>query len=212
LTNKNFLLFFLIILIPICFAQEKIEATKEGTSIDVAKDAVINVDIVDSSSLRIGNSRPDSISTYKIAVQEITQTSVTLKIGKFKNTSISLGEERNVDFDGDGIFDVAIRLSIARSAVVTLIFTSLEGKVDSLVDNAALAVNAILNGTNTKIENKTEVNQTTEMQNITEVELGLDLSLKEKTYFEFNYIVLYVLVFILILVGIFSLLRWKKII
>ncbi len=196
----NKILLILLISIPLCYSIETIEATVQGTTIEVVKKQAFNVNIVESSSIRIGNSRQDSIIPYQISITEIKQTLVTLKFKKFNNLSINLGEERKVDFDSDNVFDVAIKLSALRPGRATLIFTSLESKVESLIDNSALIANEILNNTKETTPDLTK--------NVTNEEVELDINVNaEKSYFKINYIISTALIIILLAVILIHFLR-----
>ena len=191
------ILFFLLFLTPIIYAQEYIEPSKEGTSIEVAEKQTILVGVVESSSLRIGNPREDSIEKYKMTIFDVKDASVLIKYKKFDNFTISLGQERKLDLDKDNIFDIGVLLLNLRSPKATLVFKSLEEKVPELEPSTTPVISET---------NNTIVQENTESAEEHELSLAEEQKAINKNY---TIWILAALVSLLIIVGVICLIMKK---
>lgn len=167
-----FLFLLILLIIPVIYAQEVIGPSKEGISVEANKNQAINLGVVESSSIRIGNSRDDSIEKYKVTVSDVKDDFATLKYKKTENITIPLGEERKVDFDGDDIFDVSILLFTLRPNRATLVFKSLEDNVPELVSTTPETPIVSDNSTN-NIDNSIPIKEENSSEKTDEYELTL---------------------------------------
>lgn len=175
-----FLIFVLIL--PISFAIETLDLNFVGVKLEVIEKQAFNLNVVESTSLRIGNPRNESIVAHKMSVLKVKETSIILKLKKFDNITISLGQERKIDFDNDDIFDVSIFLLEIRPNRGTLIFKSLDALVKPMpiipthetLESSNQSANKIIiiNNNNTKTENNSQESKNiAEVKNITEADL-----------------------------------------
>ena len=168
-------LVLLLVIIPSIYAQEVIGPSKEGVTIEAVKNQIIYLGVVESTGIRIGNPREDSIEKYKITVNNIKTESVILKYKKTKNVTVELGGEIKIDFDGDNIFDVGVLLANIRPNKATLTFKSFEDKILKLQHStwAPLTENKTI-----EIPQETPNEEVSE-NNTKEFELGLGENLRQ---------------------------------
>ena len=140
--KKNlFFILFLIIFSNIVFSQEIKELTAEGILEELGKNEEITFFVVESSSLRIGNPKSDSLEKHKFKSLFVTQDSVNISIdGEKTNTIIvPLSQTRKVDVDKDNVFDISITTNYIRSQVATVLFKSLDSNVEEFVSTTPSA-------------------------------------------------------------------------
>ncbi len=207
----KFLILFLLI-IPSVYSIETVQIDTKGVTVEMAEKNSINLEIVESSSLRIGNPREDSTEIYKITALDIGNISITLRIGKKDNATVSLGQERKYDFDKDNVFDAGIILSNLRPGRATLVFKSLEGKIEALDINTSSNNITVDNNFESKKVNENKLTTNTQIsseKNNEEVELIIDhniISVSKSSYR--NIIVLISLA--VVLLSLVSFLVYKK--
>ena len=182
------LLFFLFLLSAFVYGAEILEVTKEGITNDFSKGEILELKVVESASIKIGNPREDSLEIHKFKAVNIGDNFLNLSIDKKNSLKLDVSETRRIDVDNDGTFDLSINLVNIRSKVATLIFKSLEDKITVLSDNTQNKTETV------KVtENKTQVveNKTEEV-----AEKELSLNLKKNNY---NLFIILGIIFILLL-------------
>ncbi len=127
--KRVFFLLFLLILAFNAFSQEQLAS--EGFTEDFGKNEEKILLVVESSSLRIGNPKPDSFEKHKFKVLEISKDSVNMSIDNKQNTIIvPLSQTRKGDVDKDGVFDVSFTVNGIRSQVASITIRPLDDKVE----------------------------------------------------------------------------------
>jgi len=213
-SSTIFLVFFIFILILHFSFADIIEPSVSGATTEVVKKDVISLNVVDSSSIRIGNLRQDSISNYKMTVLDVKDTYVILKYQKFQNLTISLGQERKLDFDGDNVFDIGILLFNLRPNRATLVIKSLENTFKELPVEKELNNTEIAKELEKKLiasSNETKPNETKEIKQ--EVKQETEIKVEKKSFLSDNilkYSILSVIVFVFIILVIIILIYMRR--
>lgn len=128
---KKIIFILFLLLINTVISQEIREVSKEGISEEFGKNEEITVYVAESSSLRIGNPREDSLEKHKFKVLGITTDSVNMTIDQKTNTIlIPISQTRKADVDKDGVFDVSITVNSIRSQVASITLKALDDKVE----------------------------------------------------------------------------------
>jgi hypothetical protein len=106
---------------------EVLEVTKEGISQDFVKNKVLDLRVVESSSLTVGNPLEESYEVHKFKLSGLDESSINLTIDKLSSYKINNGQSKKVDVDGDDIFDISVEVkSIRQKTVAVLTFKLLE--------------------------------------------------------------------------------------
>ena len=177
------------------FAPTK-EITKEGISLDLKKGNTIDLKVVESSSLKIGNPRDDSLENHKFKALDVKNNFLNLTIDKRSSIKMEVSQTRRIDVDNDGTFDLSINLVNVRFDVASLLFKSLEEGVKVLESKEEN--NTITNSIN-ETPKETKQEQTQNNEEATEKELSLNL---EKSY-DYKFILLIIFGVIILLLIIF---------
>ncbi len=188
------------------FSQAVQELTLEGISEDLGKNEEITFFVVESSSLRIGNPRADSLEKHKFKSLLVTPDSVNISVdGEKTNTFIvPLAQARKIDVDKDNIFDVSITVSYIRSQVATVLFKSLEGGVEKF-ESTAPSVPI----TETPQENTTVTSETNEQENTeTPAEEAKTINLLDQKIL--IPVIIAILISAIIIVGILLIIKFVK--
>ena len=188
------------------FSQAVQELTVEGISEDLGKNEEITFFVVESSSLRIGNPRADSLEKHKFKSLLVTPDSVNISVdGEKTNTFIvPLAQARKIDVDKDNIFDVSITVSYIRSQVATVLFKSLEGGVEKF-ESTAPSVPI----TETPQENTTVTSETNEQENTeTPAEEAKTINLLDQKIL--IPVIIAILISAIIIVGILLIIKFVK--
>jgi hypothetical protein len=205
--SSIFFILFLLILGNIVFSQEIRELTKEGILEDLGKNEEITFYVVESSSLRIGNPREDSLEKHKFKSLSITPDSVNISVdGEKTNTVIvPLAQTRKVDIDKDNIFDVSITVNYIRSQVASVLFKSIDGSVEKFVSTTPSAP------ITETVENTTSVSETNNNQEETAQEVVQEPDNKSMTFQELLIpIIIAVLISAIIIICILLIIKFIK--
>ncbi|MBS3171945.1 hypothetical protein J4449_05045 [Candidatus Woesearchaeota archaeon] len=160
--KRAFFLLFLLILAYNVFSQEEIPL--EGFIEDFGKNEEKILLVVESTSIRIGNPKSDSLEKHKFKVLEITQDSVNMSIDNKQNTIlIPISQTRKGDVDKDGVFDVSFTVNAIRSRVASITIKSLGNKIEEFKSTTP-SIPITETAQNSQEEIKENINQQIEIQ------------------------------------------------